>query len=269
LPEFKFEALWSIANVASGTSDQTQSIINKGGIQKLIALIDYPIQEIQEQAIWATGNIAGDSVKVRDRVISLGGLEKIIKYLSTAERESLIKHCVWAISNFCRSKPPPEYDALKPCIDFVIGGFYKVDDNEYVIDACWILSYLSEAYKKSLKKILDTQCLPKLFSYLEYLYPLIFSRQILFIQLPILRIVGNLVAGNAQQTQKAIDAGILPYLLRTMFHEKRAVRKETCWIISNIAAGTQIQIEALIINNFLPVMTSVVKNDDPEVIFFI
>jgi importin subunit alpha-1 len=168
IAEYVFEALWCITNIASGTSDQTHSIISKGGLQKLIQLIDYPIMEIQEQAIWAVGNIAGDSVKVRDRVIALGGLEKIIKYLSIAERESLIKHCVWAISNFCRSKPAPEYEVMKPCIDFVIGSLYKVsDDNDFVVDACWILSYLSEMHKRSLKKIIDTNCLPKLISFLE------------------------------------------------------------------------------------------------------
>jgi importin subunit alpha-1 len=77
-----------------------------------------------------------------------------------------------------------------------------------------------------------------------------------------------MVAGNALQTQKVIDAGVLQYLHKTMFNQKRGVRKETCWIISNIAAGTQQQIEALILNNFLPVMTTVVKNDDAEVIIY-
>jgi hypothetical protein len=74
-----------------------------------------------------------------------------------------------------------------------------------------------------------------------------------------------MVAGNALQTQKVIDAGCLNYLLKTIYHEKRSVRKETCWIISNIAAGTQQQIESLIVGNFLPVLTHVIKNDEPEV----
>jgi hypothetical protein len=167
LPEFQFEALWCLTNIASGTSDHTNSIINKGGVQKIIALIDNPIQEIQEQAIWAIGNIAGDSIKVRDKIIQIGGMDKIIKYLNTGERESLIKQCVWSISNFCRSKPAPDYEFLKPCIDKIIGALYKIDDNEFLIDACWILSYLTESYKKSIKKIMDTNALDKILSYLE------------------------------------------------------------------------------------------------------
>jgi hypothetical protein len=78
-----------------------------------------------------------------------------------------------------------------------------------------------------------------------------------------------MVAGNALQTQKVLDSGCLNYLMKTIFHEKRSVRKETCWIISNIAAGTQRQIEMLIQSNFLPILLEVIKNDESEVKFFL
>ncbi len=262
LPEFQFEALWCLTNIASGTSDNTQSIVVKGGIEKIISLIDSNFQEIQEQAIWAIGNIAGDSVKIRDRVIQKKGLEKIIKHFATAERSTLIKHCVWALSNFCRSKPAPEFDLMKPAIDLVIRSVYKLDqDYEFLVDACWVLSYLTEHHKKSIKKILETNFMPKMLSFLNY--------PVVYIQLPILRIIGNVVAGNASQTQMVVDSGCLQYLKKTIVHEKRSIRKETCWIISNIAAGTQQQIEALITDDFLPILDYVIKNDEPEVIYLL
>jgi importin subunit alpha-1 len=78
-----------------------------------------------------------------------------------------------------------------------------------------------------------------------------------------------MVAGNALQTQVAIDAGILPHLHSTIHSDKRAVRKETCWILSNIAAGTRQQLNALILNNFLPLLINVTKTDESEVKFII
>jgi hypothetical protein len=36
----------------------------------------------------------------------------------------------------------------------------------------------------------------------------------------------------------AIDSGILEVLNRLIAHPKKAVRKEVCWSISNITAGT-------------------------------
>ena len=199
LPEFQFEALWCITNIASSTSDHTQSIVHKGGIKKVINLIDHEIQEIQEQAIWALGNIAGDSIKIRDRVIQDKGFEKIIKHFSTAQRPSLIKHCVWAISNFCRSKPAPEYEVLLPSIDLIISAVQKFkNDTDLLVDASWVLSYLTENHKRSIKKIINTGILPEMMTFLD--------SNVVYIQLPTLRIIGNIVAGNALQTQLIIDS---------------------------------------------------------------
>lgn len=83
-----------------------------------------------------------------------------------------------------------------------------------------------------------------------------------------MKIVGNIVTGNPLQTQAVIDAGLLPFLTKLIFHEKRSIRKESCWVISNIAAGTQQQIKALIVNDFLPILETVIKQDEPEVNIF-
>lgn len=168
LPEFQFEALWCLTNIASGTSDNAQSIALKGGIPKILALIDSNIQELQEQAIWCAGNIAGDSAKLRDKVIQEKGFEKILKHLYTAERNSLIKQCVWSISNFCRTKPAPEYEIMQPCVDLVIKAILKLDnDIEFLIDACWILSYMTENHKRSIRQIIDSKIMTKLLTFLE------------------------------------------------------------------------------------------------------
>lgn len=83
-----------------------------------------------------------------------------------------------------------------------------------------------------------------------------------------MKILGNIVSGNPLQTQAVLDAGVLRHLQKLIFHEKRSIRKETCWVISNIAAGTQQQIKALIVNNFLPILERVIKTDETEVKFF-
>lgn len=87
----------------------------------------------------------------------------------------------------------------------------------------------------------------------------------MYIQLPSLRIIGNIVSGNAKQTQQVLELGLLDYLKRTIFHEKKAMRKETCWIISNLAAGTTSQVEALIEANYLPILQKILEADDIEV----
>ena len=115
-PEIIYEAIWSLTNIAGGNHDYSASIVSKGGIPKIIALIDSPIKEIQEQAIWCIGNLASESVQIRDKIISLKGLDKIVSLLAKTDRNTLIKHSIWAITSFCRPDPPMAYETVKPVL---------------------------------------------------------------------------------------------------------------------------------------------------------
>ncbi len=61
---------------------------------------------------------------------------------------------------------------------------------------------------------------------------------------PALRAVGNVVTGDDLQTQIIINCGALgclSHLLKTS--QKKSIKKEACWTISNITAGTKDQIQ--------------------------
>ena len=63
---------------------------------------------------------------------------------------------------------------------------------------------------------------------------------------PALRTVGNIVTGNDQQTQTIINCGALNCLLHLLnTSHKKSIKKEACWTISNITAGTKEQIQAV------------------------
>ena len=45
----QYEAAWALTNIASGTTQQTQSIIDKGGITAFVRLLRHESPEISEQ----------------------------------------------------------------------------------------------------------------------------------------------------------------------------------------------------------------------------
>ena len=78
---------------------------------------------------------------------------------------------------------------------------------------------------------------------------------------PALRTVGNIVTGDDLQTQIIINCGSLPALLALLnTSHKKSIKKEACWTISNITAGTKEQIQVgpsqrLVIPSWIPRMS--------------
>ena len=66
------------------------------------------------------------------------------------------------------------------------------------------------------------------------------------IQLPAARVVGNIATGSDEQTTYLLELDILPRLKTLMGSSNPAhIRKEACWVLSNIAAGTIEQVRAV------------------------
>jgi hypothetical protein len=58
------------------------------------------------------------------------------------------------------------------------------------------------------------------------------------IQMPALRIIGNIAVGNKKMTQAVIDNDGLLAISKGLSSNDMNIRKECCWSVSNILAGT-------------------------------
>jgi hypothetical protein len=220
----------------------------------LVTLREPPIDEnIVEQAVWALGNIAGDGPVLRDMVLATGFMTPLLTIICSClrnpSRRSILRNAAWTLSNLCRGRPPPPPERVRPSLP-VICELLRQDDEEAITDSSWALSYITDN-GGGITVEEAIHCAQAFIPRLRH--------DSVTVVVPTLRTLGNIVTSpDNAVTQACIDCGCLPPLHSLLRSQKTPILKETCWVISNITAGTISQIQAVldagIIETLLPLL---------------
>lgn len=257
--DLQFEASWALSNIASGNAAHAHYVINLQVVPLWVQHLSSPSTNCLEQATWAIGNIAGEGAKCRNYVLESGAMQPLLSLIQncTTETLSLMQSAVWALSNLCRFKPQPAIEHVEPAVPVLV-QMVQHPDLEIALDSVWALSYICDGPVERVQLIIDSGVVPLIVRMLTV--------ENSKFHMPAIRILGNICAGLDKQTQVAINAGCLPPIAYLLDPRKpRGVRKEAAWTLSNIGAGSQSQIQALINAELVPLLISTIGAYEAEV----
>lgn len=81
------------------------------------------------------------------------------------------------------------------------------------------------------------------------------------VQSAALQVLGNVACGDDRQTQVVIDSDALPCLRALLSSSDRGIRKEVCWIVSNITESSH-QVQDVLDADILPPLLKLLENQD-------
>lgn len=262
-------AMWVIGNIASGDSP---SMTGNGGGSNLI------------------GDAKTSNISAKDIILAAGAMRPLLRCMEKFQDTlSLQRIGSWVISTLVETKVAPgrkglDHNSRVDDIDLdelllTLRRLISLDDHDILSYACWSLSHLCDGPASCIMAVVTKKStggfVPRLIELLHHSNWRVTK--------PALRTIGNIVCAeydddemtNANEdssfltdfTEVILEFNAIPTLKDLITHSNREIQKEACWTLSNIAAGTVDQIQAVIDSGAVIPLVKLVNdvNTDQEV----
>ncbi|KYM97417.1 Importin subunit alpha-1, partial [Cyphomyrmex costatus] len=298
----QFEVTSLLNIITSDTSKKSENVIKYEVIPKLLNLLEHKSSIISELAMCVLCNVI-DTPYARDIALSCNSLPILIDFIKPDTSITLMDNITWLLSNLYQktaTRTSKEMEHILPVLNRLLSI-----ENDYIIsDTCRILSYLTDGSKSNVQAIMETGILPKLLECLTSEKKGIFFPTLLTIRnivefgddaykddvitaggLPCLRSVLSLhcdkedvteketiwiickMAGNMDQIQSIIDAGLLKILINRIAYENKEIKMLSGLVLMNmLSSGTSQQLTELLNAGVLIEFCNLLKTEDYDIV---
>ncbi|KAL3717266.1 hypothetical protein ACJRO7_008788 [Eucalyptus globulus] len=231
------EAAWCLTNIAAGKPEQTKALLP--ALPMLIAHIgEKSSLPVAEQCAWALGNVAGEGEELRNILLSQGALLPLARMM-LPNKGSTVRTAAWALSNLIKgpdSRGATDLIKIDGVLDAIVRHLKKADE-ELATEIAWVVVYLSALSNFATNLLVKNDVVQLLVERLA-------TSSSLQLLIPVLRGLGNLVAGDTNTTHtlllpgSEVTDGVVKVVVKCLKSEHRVLKKEAAWVLSNIAAGS-------------------------------
>ena len=231
-------ATWFRQLLSKEDNPPIDEVVEAGLVPRLVELLSShgSDPQLQLEAARALAGIASDSPGHRDTVLEAEPVAGLAGLLADTSELQLRQGGAAAAYQLCRGKPAPALDDVARLVPVLASVLCSGESDEAVlVDVCWTLVKIANCNENAMEVLLTAEppLLPRLVQMLD--------SSIADVQKASLYTVADCIKGTEKQTQAALDAGAVPALGRLLSSPKSSIRKEACFALSNVAAGTAAQ----------------------------
>lgn len=240
--KLRTDALWCLTNIASGDGDGSRDFVDEMMQANVVevaisALVESKCTDLMNSAGWCLSNIAADNEAYRDRMVLDDQLMNHVIMLAMDPNtpQELLETIAWFLCNCSDGTKELEYlEYFSPLFDVLI-HLTKSNNEEICSKAAWGLKNLidGEETEYFIHKALDNGTLQAVVS-VHQRYP--------NHRMSLCRLIGVIAQGSDEVADKLIslkDVTIIPIITEMLVDRSERIRRESTWILSNLATGPQ------------------------------